>query len=230
MREIVLDTETTGFDPYEGHRVVEIGCVELVNLLPTGLHFQAYLNPERPMPLEAFQVHGLSDGFLADKPLFAAIAQDFLGFIGEDARLIAHNADFDMRFINWELQNAGLPALPMSRVRDTVSMARRALPGMRVTLDNLCRRFNIDLSARQKHGALLDAELLAEVYLELSGGRQNRLALASAAASTPLPGGPAAAAAASRKPRPRRHFAPSAEEKAAHQAFIDTMSDPLWRR
>ncbi len=229
MREIVLDTETTGFDPYEGHRVVEIGCVELVNLLPTGRHFQAYLNPERPMPLEAFQVHGLSDAFLADKPLFAAIAQGFLDFIGDDARLIAHNADFDMRFINWELQNAGLTALPMSRVRDTVSMARRALPGMRVTLDNLCRRFNIDLSARQKHGALLDAELLAEVYLELSGGRQNRLALASAGTALPGAGGQPASAS-QRKPRPRRHFAPSAAEKAAHQAFVDQLSSPLWRR
>ena len=229
MREIVLDTETTGFDPYEGHRVVEIGCVELVNLLPTGRHFQVYLNPQRSMPLEAFQVHGLSDAFLADKPLFSAIAQDFLGFIGDDARLVAHNADFDMRFINWELQHAALPTLPMNRVRDTVSMARRALPGMRVTLDNLCRRFNIDLSARQKHGALLDAELLAEVYLELSGGRQNRLALANAGGQTLAPGADPSSSG-SRKSRPRRHFAPSAAEKAAHQAFIDGLSNPLWRR
>lgn len=224
MREIVLDTETTGFDPYDGHRVVEIGCVELINLLPTGRSFQAYVNPQRSMPLEAFQVHGLSDQFLADKPLFAAIAADFLDFIG-DARLVAHNADFDMRFINWELTNAGLAALPMNRVRDTVSMARRALPGMRVTLDNLCRRFNIDLSARQKHGALLDAELLAEVYLELSGGRQNRLALA-AEQSAKDGAAPAASKAAA---RPRRHFAPSKEEQAAHQAFIGRLKDPLWR-
>lgn len=225
MREIVLDTETTGFDPYDGHRVVEIGCVELVNLLPTGRSFQAYLNPQRPVPLEAFQVHGLSDQFLADKPLFAAIAADFLAFIG-DARLVAHNADFDMRFINWELTNAGLAALPMNRVRDTVSMARRALPGMRVTLDNLCRRFNIDLSARQKHGALLDAELLAEVYLELSGGRQNRLALAAEQSARDQA---AAAAPAAAAPRPRRHFAPSAAEQAAHQAFIGRLKDPIWR-
>ncbi|MFZ5610423.1 MAG: DNA polymerase III subunit epsilon [Pseudomonadota bacterium] len=228
MREIVFDTETTGMDPAEGHRLVEIGCVELVNLLPTGRHFQAYLNPEREVPVDAFQVHGLSSEFLADKPRFCEIARALLDFLG-DARLIAHNAEFDLRFVNWELGNAGLAPLSASRVTDTLMMARQRFPGMRASLDNLCRRFNIDLSARGKHGALLDAELLAEVYLELKGGRQKRLDLSRAAESVDLEGEDGAVIAVSRARPPRPHQA-SAAEKAAHAAFLNGLHDPLWRR
>ncbi len=233
MREIVLDTETTGLDPASGHRIVEIGCVELINHVPTGANFHEYINPERDMPQEAFAVHGLSEEFLADKPRFAEIAGDFLSFIG-DAQLVIHNAGFDMKFINAELVLANMEPLPMSRAIDTVAMARRKFPGSRVNLDVLCRRFGIDNTARTKHGALLDAELLAEVYLELLGGRQPGLMLG---ADAPVPAcGPAERAdtAASRSrpaaPRPLRPHAPSAEELAAHEAFLDTLKDPLWRR
>ncbi|HWC63984.1 MAG TPA: DNA polymerase III subunit epsilon [Rhizomicrobium sp.] len=177
MREIVFDTETTGFEPNDGHRIVEIGCVELIDHFPTGRSFQAYLNPERPVPIETQRVHGLTDEFLSDKPVFAQVAEDFLAFIG-DAPLVIHNASFDIKFINAELARAGHPVIPLARAIDTIEIAKRKLPGARYSLDELCKRFGVDLTARSKHGALLDADLTAQVYLELVGGRQRGLALA----------------------------------------------------
>lgn len=177
MREIVLDTETTGFDPATGDRIVEIGCVELIDHLPTGKSFQAYLNPERLVPIETQKVHGLTDEFLADKPLFAHIVDDLLEFLG-DAPLVIHNASFDMKFVNSELHRVGRKPLPHARAIDTIEIAKAKIPGARYSLDELCKRFGIDLSARSKHGALLDAELTARVYLELVGGRQTKLVLA----------------------------------------------------
>jgi DNA polymerase-3 subunit epsilon len=226
MREIVLDTETTGFDPTSGHRVVEIGCVELINHVPTGETYHVYLNPERDMPEEAFNVHGLSEEFLADKPLFAAIAGDFVSFIG-DAKLVIHNADFDMKFLNWELQMLGLPTMPRDRAIDTVGMARKRFPGSPASLDALCRRFGIDNSKRDKHGALLDAELLAHVYLELIGGREPGLALASNRGGSK---GPAASAQTEvvRQMRAPRPHAASEEERAAHGEFIAKLTDAIW--
>jgi len=224
MREIVLDTETTGFKPAEGHRIVEIGCLELHNHVPTGNSFHKYVNPERDMPSEAFQVHGLSEGFLSDKPVFAEIVGDFLEFIG-DSRLVIHNAAFDMAFINAELELVGFPTLPMSRSLDTVRMARDKFPGAQASLDALCRRFNIDNSARTKHGALLDAELLAEVYLELMGGRQRGFGLTDtpereAAATIPI----------ERVSRPPRPHEASEEELAAHRKFLERLTEPLWEK
>jgi DNA polymerase III subunit epsilon len=177
MREVVLDTETTGFDPATGDRIVEIGCVELIDHLPTGKSFQAYLNPERLVPIETQKVHGLTDEFLADKPLFAHIVDDLLEFLG-DAPLVIHNASFDMKFVNSELHRVGRKPLPHARAIDTIEIAKAKIPGARYSLDELCKRFGIDLSARSKHGALLDAELTARVYLELVGGRQTKLVLA----------------------------------------------------
>lgn len=224
MREIVLDTETTGFDPTTGHRVVEIGCVELINHVRTGETFHVYLNPERDMPEEAFNVHGLSEEFLSDKPLFAEIAEAFCEFIGE-SRLVIHNADFDMKFLNWELKAIGQPLLPKERALDTVAMARKRFPGSPASLDALCRRFGIDNSNREKHGALLDAELLSDVYLELIGGREPGLALASARQA-------AAAAAAQietvRQARSPRPHAATEEERAAHGEFVAKLTDALW--
>jgi DNA polymerase III subunit epsilon len=176
MREIVFDTETTGLDPKQGHRLVEIGCVEVINRFPTGNVFHAYVNPQRDMPIEAFNVHGLSADFLKDKPLFGAVVNDFEAFIG-DAQLVAHNASFDMNFLNHELDRVGKAAIEQNRVVDTLVLARRKLPGGRHSLDALCERFGIDISRRVKHGALLDAEILAEVYVELLGGRQAALVL-----------------------------------------------------
>lgn len=178
MREIVLDTETTGFDPGAGDRIVEIGAVELNRHIPTGRTYHQYINPDRAMPDEAFQVHGLGDDFLRDKPKFAAIGQAFLDFIG-DAKLVIHNAAFDIKFLNAELGWMKLPAIPWDQAIDTLEIARRKFPGSPASLDALCRRFNIDNSSRTLHGALLDSEILAEVYLELIGGRQPDFALAS---------------------------------------------------
>jgi len=224
MREIALDTETTGFDPLTGHRVVEIGCIELLNHIPTGNTFHQYLNPERDMPPEAEAVHGLSAQFLSDKPLFAAVADDFLAFIG-DSPIVAHNAGFDMNFINAELTRVGKSKLPMDRSIDTVLIARRKFPGAPASLDALCRRFNIDTSSRGKHGALLDAGLLAQVYLELVGGREPGLALA---AQENVPGAEIFSRAA---PRPARPHAASAAELAAHAAFVGAFKTPaLWLR
>jgi DNA polymerase-3 subunit epsilon len=223
MREIVLDTETTGFEPSEGHRIVEIGAVELLNKMPTGRTYHQYINPERPMPKEAFEVHGLGDDFLRDKPVFKAIARDFIEFVGEST-LVIHNAAFDMKFLNAELTALGHPGLPMSQSLDTVAMARRKFPGAPASLDALCRRFGIDNSAREKHGALLDCELLAEVYLELIGGRQPDFALATAAAQTAAH--QRATQAGRAKPRPSP-LPPrlTEEEQAAHQAFVAKMGD-----
>ncbi|HYM29964.1 MAG TPA: DNA polymerase III subunit epsilon [Candidatus Cybelea sp.] len=221
MREVVLDTETTGLDPSSGHRIVEIGCIELVNQIATGRNYQTYVNPERDMPVGAFEVHGLSAEFLMEHPIFADVAEKFLEFIGE-APLVIHNAEFDMRFVNAELERLGRPAIPMSRTIDTVRMARTKFPGAQASLDALCRRFGIDNSARTKHGALLDAELLSEVYLELTGGRQPGLGLAQDQRDV--------AGAAARVARPARPYAPSAEELESHAAFVDTfIKDPIWR-
>lgn len=229
IREIVLDTETTGLDPNDGHRIVEIGCVELANHLPTGRRFQRYLNPERAMTADALAVHGLSEEMLSKQPIFAEVVADLLEFLG-DAQLVIHNAEFDMRFLNAELRRLGFPPVPMTRAVDTVRMARRKFPGAPASLDALCKRFNIDNSSRTLHGALLDAELLAEVYLELVGGRQPGLELAAeTAAPTALTGGafPAAVNA-----RPARPHAPTPEEASRHDAFIDKLAKqapPIWR-
>lgn len=231
MREIVLDTETTGFEPAEGHRIVEIGAVELFNHMPTGRTFHQYINPERQMPKEAFDVHGLGDEFLRDKPVFKAVAQSFLEFIA-DARLVIHNAAFDMKFLNAELSWAGLPTLPANRALDTLLIARQKFPGAPASLDALCRRFGVDNSAREKHGALLDSEILAEVYLELIGGRQPDFAL-SAAAPAPAKGA-VPQADANWRPRPRPTPLPSRlteDEATAHAAFIAKMGDAaLWKK
>lgn len=230
MREIVLDTETTGFEPAEGHRIVEIGAVELFNHMPTGRTFHVYINPERPMPAEAFEVHGLGDDFLRDKPVFRSIARDFLEFVAE-ARLVIHNASFDMKFLNAELGWAGLPTLPFDRALDTLLIARQKFPGSPASLDALCRRFGVDNSSREKHGALLDSELLAEVYLELIGGRQPDLMLASAEPATrsAVTGAPTAA---DWRPSPRPAPLPprlTAAESAAHEAFVARLGDAaIW--
>ncbi|MBP5858166.1 DNA polymerase III subunit epsilon [Marivibrio halodurans] len=235
MREIVLDTETTGLDPNGGHRIVEIGCVELHNRVPTGETFWEYINPERDMPTEAFEVHGLSEAFLADKPVFAAIAQRFVDFVG-DAPIVIHNAAFDMKFLNAELKSCGFKPLPMSQAVDTVAIARSRFPGAAASLDALCKRFGIDNAKRTKHGALLDSELLAEVYLELMGGRQAGLELAAdprgsgGAGAGAVPGDKGAGPLHRDRPvRPPRPHAPSAEEEARHAAFLEKISEPIWR-
>lgn len=233
MREIVLDTETTGFEPSEGHRIVEIGAVELFNHLPTGRTYHQYLNPDRPMPKEAFEVHGLGDEFLRDKPRFAAVGRAFLDFIGE-APLVIQNAVFDMKFLNHELKTAGFPLLSQDRVIDTLLMARKKFPGSPASLDALCRRFGVDNSAREKHGALLDSEILAEVYLELIGGRQPDFALASASTPKSAQDRSSGASEGPWRPRPRPTPLPSrltTEEQAAHEVFVRQMGDTaLWLR
>jgi DNA polymerase-3 subunit epsilon len=222
MREIALDTETTGLDPTSGHRIVEIGCVEVVNGVPTGRTFQRYVNPQRDMPEGAFAVHGLSEEFLARHPLFAEVAPDFLEFIG-DATLIIHNAEFDLGFLNAELERFGLETLGGERAVDTVKLARRKFPRAQASLDALCKRFRIDISGRALHGALKDAELLSRVYLELIGGRQPGLELAAGAA------GAAAEGAVGGGVRPPRAHAPTPEEEEAHNRFIDGLGDAAWR-
>ncbi len=220
MREIVLDTETTGLDPASGHRIVEIGGVELVNFIPTGATYQQYINPVRDMPKGAYDVHGLSEAFLSDFPIFSAIAEDFLEFIG-DAALVIHNAAFDVGFLNAELARLDTELLSTDRTMDTLVMARKRYPGAQNSLDALCRRLEIDSSARTKHGALLDAELLAEVYLELIGGRQPGLGLSVEEAKT--------VAVSQRTARPPRPHAPTVEELAAHEAFIHSeIKEALW--
>ncbi|MFM2356473.1 MAG: hypothetical protein RLZZ528_2209 [Pseudomonadota bacterium] len=221
MREIVLDTETTGFEPSEGHRIVEIGAIELFNHVPTGRNYHQYINPERSMPPEAFEVHGLGDDFLRDKPVFRDIARAFLEFIGEDSRLVIHNAGFDMKFLNAELRAQGFPLIEMARALDTVALARRRFPGSPASLDALCRRFGVDNSGREKHGALLDSELLAEVYLELIGGRQPDLTLTvtTAVAARADQGGPW-------RPGPRpAPLAPrlTESEAEAHRKFVESL-------
>lgn len=228
MREIVMDTETTGFEPSEGHKLVEIGAIELWNHLPTGNVYHQYINPQRPMPKEAFEVHGLGDDFLRDKPLFSQVAQAFWDFIG-DAPLVIHNAAFDMKFLNAELVPLGFPRLPDNRAIDTVMMARKKFPGSPASLDALCRRFNIDNSKREKHGALLDSELLAEVYLELVGGRQPDLAMVPEPAAKAKPG---VQQSGTWRPGPRPNpLAPrvTEEEAAAHADFVAKMGEAaIW--
>lgn len=226
MREIVLDTETTGLDWINGDRVVELACLELVNHVPTGRHRQYYLNPQRAMPAEAEAVHGLGDAFLADKPLFTAVVDDFLDFIAE-APFVIHNAAFDLGFLNMELGRLNRPPLPPERATDTVLIARRRFPGAPASLDALCKRFDIDLARRTRHGALLDCELLAAVYLELIGGRQQGLTLTAQPVARP---GPVIADGTAPLPRPPRPHAPTAEELTAHQALIATLKEAIWTR
>src|SRR5690242_9496838 len=226
MREIVFDTETTGFEPGDGHRIVEIGCVELMDHFPTGRTLQFYLNPERDVPIESQRVHGLSAEFLADKALFAHVAEEFLEFLG-DSPLVIHNASFDIKFINAELSRIGREPIPLSRAIDTIEIAKRKIPGARYSLDELCKRFGIDLSARTKHGALLDAELTARVYLELVGGRQTKLVLAPGD-SVEINGD---AIVQVTRTRPRQlTVVITQEEQDAHASFIakDLGDKPVW--
>ncbi|MEX2648780.1 MAG: DNA polymerase III subunit epsilon [Alphaproteobacteria bacterium] len=220
MREVVVDTETTGLDPVQGHRIIEIGCIELVNHVPTGEKFQSYLNPGMAVPSDAVAVHGLSAERLGGMPSFADVVEGFLDFLS-DSPLVIHNAEFDLGFLNAELARLGRAAIPSSRAIDTVTMARRRFPGAPASLDALCKRFAIDLSERALHGALLDARLLAAVYLELIGGRQAGLDLAAPSRADHGKGG--------RAPRAPRAHAPSVAELAAHEAFLDKLGDPLWR-
>ncbi|MEB3701431.1 DNA polymerase III subunit epsilon [Candidatus Bealeia paramacronuclearis] len=230
MREIVLDTETTGLDPGKtkesGHRLVEIGCLELDNLIPTGRVFHCYINPERDMPAEAQAIHGLSGSFLSQHPIFEKHVDSFLDFIG-DAPLVIHNASFDMKFLNAELGWHGREILPMTRALDTLKLARSLFPGAPASLDALCKRFEIDLSGREKHGALLDAELLAQVYLELKGGRQPGFSFASASKEK---------AALEEKvwkrkdPLPSRNFPLTPEERENHEALLQKFKEPLWKQ
>ncbi|TXI01258.1 MAG: DNA polymerase III subunit epsilon [Pseudorhodobacter sp.] len=230
MREIVLDTETTGFEPSEGHRIVEIGAVELENHMPTGRIYHQYINPERAMPREAFEVHGLGDDFLRDKPVFKHVGQAFLDFIG-DAKLVIHNAAFDVKFLNFELKLIGLPGIEWSRAIDTLAIARQKFPGSPASLDALCRRFGVDNSAREKHGALLDSEILAEVYLELIGGRQPDFGLASQPAKSESR---ANTQTDDWRPRPRPEPLPprlTEEEATAHAAFVAKIGEnAIWTK
>lgn len=222
LREIVLDTETTGLDPAEGHRIVEVAALELVDRLPTGRSFQSYLDPERDVPEEARRVHGLSRDFLEGQPTFAEAAEELLAFL-EDSPLVIHNAAFDLRFLNAELARLDRAPLAPGRVVDTLALAQRRFPGAPASLDALCRRFAIDASARSRHGALLDCQLLAEVYLHLLGGRQADLGLQPAGLA------PASGPAAARPIRPPRPHAPSEEELKAHAAFLARLKDPVWK-
>jgi DNA polymerase-3 subunit epsilon len=227
MREIVLDTETTGLDPKSGDRVVEIGCIELVNHIPSGREWHCYLDPERDMPQSAFEVHGLSREFLEGKPLFADIAQEFLDFIEQD-RLIIHNASFDVGFLNAELENSGGKLIGMDRVTDTLALARRKHPGASNSLDALCKRYGVDATQRTKHGALIDCVLLAFVYIELIGGHQAGLDLARGV--RPALGEGSASYSTPQRPAPLAQRLSSAE-KQAHQAFVSTLGPKaIWNR
>lgn len=225
MREIVLDTETTGMDPVKGDKIVEIGCVELINHLPTGKHYHVYINPERDIPSEATAVHGITDEFVKDKPTFGEIVGDFVEFIG-DARLVIHNAEFDVKFLNAELKTFGYPSINNKNVLDTVRMAREKFPGSPANLDALCRRFGIDNSNRTLHGALLDSQLLAEVYLELLGGRQQGLDIQQKSVAVEK----VTASMGERPYREPRDFKPGEEELAAHAAMVASMKNPLWQK
>lgn len=225
MREIVFDTETTGLNPLGGDRMVEIGCVEIYNRVETGRHFHAYFNPERTMPSDAEAVHGLTTIFLSDKPRFSEKVEQLLEFI-EDSPLVAHNAAFDFGFLNFELERCGRPPVCMSRMIDTLTLARSKHPGAKHSLDALCVRFGIDRSHRVKHGALLDAQLLAQVYVELTGGRQIGLGLVADAGNVAVSG--AARPVTIREPRPARPHSAAEEELARHRAFISQLVNPLW--
>ena len=227
MREIVFDTETTGLNPAGGDRMVEIGCVEIFNRVETGRHFHCYFNPQRDMPMEAEAVHGLSSNFLSDKPLFSDKVEELLDFM-EDSPLVAHNASFDFGFLNFELQNCGRTSVSMHRMVDTLAIARAKHPGAKHSLDALCMRFGIDRSHRVKHGALLDAQLLAQVYVELTGGRQIGLGLVAEAGTVAIQ--QSARPITVSEPRPPRPHAPLAEELERHRAFIAKLVNPLWDR
>ena len=232
MRDIVFDTETTGLSPLNGDRIVEIGCVELDNKVETGRTFHSYFNPGRPMPSDAEAVHGLSDRFLSDKPAFGDVCEELLVFIGESP-MIAHNASFDFGFINHELGACGRPSVCMSRMVDTLALARQKFPGAKHSLDALCTRFGVDRSQRIKHGALLDAQLLAQVYVELTGGRQIGLGLVAALIEESVAAAETAAETAALLTvtvRPARPHAPSDEELARHAAFLAKIKDPIWNR
>lgn len=227
MREIVFDTETTGLNPTTGDRMVEIGCIEIINRVETGRHFHCYFNPERDMPFEAEAVHGLSTHFLSDKPLFADKAEELLDFIA-DAPLVAHNAGFDFGFLNHELGLVGRPSVCMTRMRDTLALARSKHPGAKHSLDALCMRFGIDRSHRVKHGALLDAQLLAQVYVELTGGRQIGLGLTAEVAERTVVA--VTGLRVPSEPRSARPHLPSTEELERHRAFVARIVNPLWNR
>lgn len=227
MREIIFDTETTGLDPKTGDRMVEIGCIEMVNRVPTGQTFHAYFNPDRSMPIEAENVHGLSEAFLSDKPRFHELAEELLAFIG-DAPLVAHNAGFDFGFLNAELDICGLEPVCRSRMVDTVALAKMRHPGAKLSLDALCTRYGIDRSHRTKHGALLDAELLAQVYVELTGGRQIGLQLGGARDDV-IVAAAVSVTVRQRVFRPARPHAALPEELARHAAFLESMESPLWK-
>jgi DNA polymerase-3 subunit epsilon len=227
LRELVLDTETTGLEPGD-HRIVEIGALELINHIPTGRTYHQYINPRRPMPAEAEAIHGISEEFLRDKPVFESVAQAFVDFIG-DGTLVIHNAKFDVKFLNFELGRVDKPAIRMDRVVDTLEMARNRFPGAQNSLDGLCRRFRIDSAKRVKHGALLDSELLADVYVELIGGRQGGFSLDVGAKGSAGGSGDVSNEPARQRGKPRPTLLTEAET-AAHSAFIDTLGDaPKWR-
>lgn len=234
MREVVLDTETTGLDPHEGHKIVEIGCVELFNHLPTGNNLHIYINPEREVPAESVAVHGLTDKFLADKPTFAEIYTEFIDFIS-GSRLVIHNAAFDIKFLNHELQAVGHKPIPMNVVTDTLLMARQKFPGSPANLDFLCRRFGIDNSARELHGALLDSELLAEVYIELLGGRQHNLDLLNQQnteqtnTSVSLEENSYIDKIKNKPFREPRNFVVSEDEKQLHSDLLSQIPNNLWQ-
>lgn len=228
MREIVLDTETTGMNPDTGDKIVEIGCIELENHVATGRSLHLYLNPERDVPAEAVAVHGLTSEFLAKHPTFAEVVDKFTDFIGDDV-LVIHNAEFDIKFLNAELKTLGFPAIQMRRVIDTVQMARRKFPGSPASLDALCRRFNIDLSSRTLHGALLDSQLLAEVYLELLGGRQTGLTLDTPAVKS-VKTDEKIVNEGTKTMRPARVFAPTPDELSAHKSMVEKLKDPIWKK
>lgn len=226
MREIVFDTETTGLDPNTGDRITELGCVEVIDCIPTGKTFHAYINPQRSTPQEVVDITGLTDEFLADKPVFAEVAQDFVDFVG-DAIMVAHNAPFDRGFINMEMERLGRDSYPEDRFKDTARIARAMFPGSYVSLDALCKRFDISLEAREKHGALIDSLLLAEVYLELTGGRTRALDLSGQAKST---GGKVEFPSRPHRQRPLDSRV-NDTERAAHNAFIDEMGEgALWKQ
>lgn len=225
MREIVWDTETTGLDPFTGDKLVEIGAVELINHVPTGKKYHQYINPLRSMSEEVIKVHGLTEEFLSDKPTFEEICDDFLAFIGSDSKLVAHNASFDMKFLNYQLKEVGRPEIGEDRVIDSLIIARKKFPGARVNLDELCRRFGVDNSSRTVHGALLDAELLADVYLELLGGHEPGFMLGN---TETVMTEAVLKEVASREVRPPRSFELPADELEHHLQFLTTLKDALW--
>lgn len=227
MREIVLDTETTGMDPEEGDRLVEIGAIEVVNQVPTGRTYHQYINPEREIPADAVAVHGITNEKVKDEPVFSEIYADMIEFIG-DGIIVAHNAEFDMKFINHELKTVGHPPYSKKQVVDSLALARAKFPGSPASLDALCRRFDIDLSERELHGALLDAQLLADVYLELLGGRQHGLSLADENNQNGRTGSQDHLLFKKREAREPRVFKPSEEEMAAHAKLLEEITDPVW--